>query len=83
MKTKHDSKTPYNGHKNFSYWNQALWLMNDKNLYNYAVDLCSSFSKDEAAQILFDEFKGFNDGMTPDGVKWTFSGIRAAIRGDF
>lgn len=73
----------YNGHKNFNHWNISLWLNNDYYLYQMMkdhVDNCSG-GKDKAAQNILDELSDMNITHTPDGVKWSKSGIRAALVG--
>jgi hypothetical protein len=68
----------YNGHKNWNHWNVCLWILNDERLYGEAksaVRHCGS--KDMAARSLLETF----GKATPDGAPYTFTSIRAALRG--
>lgn len=69
----------YNGHKNWNFWNVSLWLFNDECLYGIVKHHClRSGTKDEAAKRILAELLD----KTPDGAPYTFSSVRAAIRGD-
>lgn len=61
--------TTYNGYKNYNTWNIALWICNDYNLYNIAVDFMKSF-KGQAPYKKFIQFLGFDNSKTPDNVKY-------------
>ena len=70
----------YNGYKNYSQWNQALWLNNDEGLYGIMKDyLRWSSNKTEAMEQLYYHLSRSGDGKTPDGVKWSKAGIRAGM----
>lgn len=73
----------YNGHKNYAQWNQSLWVNNDEGLYHMAKDHVSNCSggRDKAAQNMLDELQSMDMFKTPDGVKWSKAGIRAAMVG--
>ena len=73
----------YNGHKNYAQWNQSLWINNDYYLYQMAKDHVNNCSgtKDRAAQNILDELVFSGRTHTPDGVKWSKAGIRAALVG--
>lgn len=74
--TKHK---PYNGHKNRAAWNVSMWLDNDYGLYELTRRvLRSARTLDRAAERIYAELEGQS---TPDGVKFTLTNIRLAIRG--
>lgn len=68
----------YNGHRSWNAWNVSLWINNDESLYRMAFDLAQRHGIDGAARILTRELKG---QTTPDGGKYNFTTIRAAMRG--
>ncbi len=76
----------YNGHKNWDYWNVALWIGNDEGLYNLAKECKregarSRFSERRPAEELFiEQLHAIEITHTPDGAKYTKSNIRAALR---
>lgn len=66
----------YNGHKNYNYWNVALWLLNDEGLYRLACECILKFkNRVEAINMLLYSMPTH----TPDGVKYTKSNIHAAL----
>ena len=70
----------YNGHKNYNYWNVALWLGNDEGLYNMARDeVRSARNKDLAARRIVQVLHEYGLEKTPDGAPYTISAVRAAI----
>lgn len=74
--------TAHNGHRSWAAWNVSLWLNNDEWLY----DLARRFARrgptrDLAARRLLDTLHEFNQTKTPDGARYTFTSIRAAMRG--
>ena len=73
----------YNGYKNYSQWNQSLWLNNDRGLYQMMLDHVKNCSggRDKAAQNILDELHSLGITHTQDGVKWSKAGIRAAMVG--
>ena len=69
----------YNGHKNWAYWNVALWLFNDEGLYRLMREhLRSASTKDEAAVNLLADLPP----KTPDGAVYNKTNIRAALVGE-
>lgn len=58
------SDNTYNGWKNWSTWNVALWLGNDENLYKISRRFVNY--KDLANHLMNDQY----NAMTPDGVYW-------------
>ncbi len=57
----------YNGWTNWETWNVALWIGNDEYLYREARRSQSYFD--------FVQRMGFEDGATPDGVKYVDSNL--------
>jgi hypothetical protein len=73
------STTTYNGHKNYNYWNVALWLANDYDTYHMTLDaLRANRTRDAAARALVKILPA----TTPDGAPFSFNAVRAAIAGD-
>ena len=71
----------FNGHKNWNYWNVALWLFNDEGLYRMVQGYVkTSKTKDEAAKYILGYLNRSGVEKTPDGAPYTVSAIRAAIR---
>lgn len=69
----------YNGHKNWTHWNVALWLYNDEGVYQRIQDLCSKYSINKAAAILKNELPR----KTPDGASYSLVSIKAAIEDEY
>lgn len=68
----------FNGHKNWSHWNVALWISNDEPLYREAVRLYRKFPTVEcAARHLQEQLPA----RTPDGARYSLSAIKAALIG--
>lgn len=70
------NNTTYNGHKDWAYWNVALWMSNDEGLYKLTIDeLHRSRTLEEAAETILHCVPR----ATPDGAEYTFENILAAI----
>ena len=69
----------YNGYKNYSQWNQSLWLNNDEGLYRMAKECIEETANRDDAVGMFLDCLGMSH--TPDGVKWSKAGIRAGMQG--
>lgn len=69
----------YNGYKNYSQWNQSLWINNDEGLYLLALS-CIDYTENrsEACSLFLDRVDSTH---TPDGVRWSKAGIRAGMVG--
>lgn len=67
----------YNGHKNWTHWNVALWLGNDEPLYRRAIELKRAHGTNRAAAKLLAELPK----KTPDGASYSHTSLRAAIAG--
>lgn len=73
----------YNGYANYNQWNQSLWINNDGGLYALAKDaIHNTDSRKEAVNYMLESLvNGCMMEETPDGVKWSKAGIRAALVG--
>ena len=61
----------YNGWKNRSTWNAALWINNDYSLYHTAVEFMRERkSKARGAYRDFIKYLGLENEKTPDGTWW-------------
>jgi hypothetical protein len=70
----------YNGHKSWAYWNVSLWIGNSEELYNLAREyIRRSKNKDEAARRFVDDLRHCKITQTPDGAKYSYSAVRAAL----
>ncbi|UOW66349.1 hypothetical protein vBAspATola_06 [Aeromonas phage vB_AspA_Tola] len=72
----------YNGHKNWTHWNVALWLFNDYGLYQLVSRYLRCYTKDRAAKRLLEELNDMGLTETPDGAKYSYTAIRAAMVGE-
>jgi hypothetical protein len=69
----------YNGHRNWAHGNVALWLHNEEPLYRRMKHLLScARTKDRVARELLAELPE----TTPDGARYTFTSVRAALVGE-
>jgi len=71
----------YNGYKNYNQWNISLWINNDEGLYRMAKEYVSVYNRKEAAQAMLDDLKEYGITHTQDGVKFSKTGILAAMVG--
>jgi len=53
-----------------------LWIHNDEDLYTMAYGLITMIGHEEAAKEMRNRLRG---SCTPDGVKWSYYGIKRAI----
>ena len=56
--------------------NMALWIHNDEDLYTMAYGLITMIGHEEAAKEMSNRLRG---SCTPDGIKWSYYGIKKAI----
>jgi len=79
---------PYNGHKNWTHWNVALWLGNDEGLYNMAMEYRNKthskiggnpkpYTPRRAAYAL----SRYLPPRTPDGARYSIVALTEAIKG--
>lgn len=68
----------YKGYKNYNAWSIATWLSGSVRYYQIANGLINEYgNKDQAARV----FLSYLPEKTPDGVKFTYSNVRAALAG--
>lgn len=72
----------YNGHKNWSHWNVALWIANDYGFYWLAVQCINDTSnRNNAAEQMLAMLRELGIYKTPDGATYNKTNIRAAMVG--
>lgn len=71
--------TKFNGHKNWNHWNVSLWINNDEKLYRTALWYIDNYDTKENAAKAF--AKSVAGKKTPDGAPYSYTTIRAAMRG--
>lgn len=59
----------YNGWKNRQTWNISLWINNDYNLYESAVEFMKSY-KGSKPYGSFIRYMGLQEEKTPDNIKF-------------
>lgn len=73
---------PYNGHHCWNCWNVALWIGNDESLYRAALD-CKRRPKASGVlpslQTATNRMLDMLPARTPDGARYTFKAVRAAL----
>jgi hypothetical protein len=68
----------YNGHRNWTYWNVALWIANDEKMYRQALACVREYGNSrEAARWMVDHLPD----RTPDGARYSVANVSAALRG--
>lgn len=68
--TQQTNNEEYNGWKNRSTWNVALWIQNDEGLYNMAKDYVQEREGKKTTYSGFIKHYGMQEEKTPDGIKW-------------
>ena len=72
----------YNGHKNWTYWNVALWLGDDEGFYRLSLDLRNQgMTRTQAAKHILSFLHERGIHKTPDGAVFTEHNIMAGLRG--
>lgn len=69
----------YNGHKNYNFWNVALWIGNDEGLYRLALTCIRR--NGTRRQAATDFISHLDSDKTPDGAPWSVSAVQAGMRG--
>lgn len=77
----------YNGHKNWDFWNVALWLFNDEGLYRMVQEEVRRAKRGggNPGVILGAAARGLMEVLpseTPDGAEYTLERVRAALDED-
>jgi hypothetical protein len=67
----------YNGYKNYSYWNQSLWINNDSELYFLALESINKYKNVKLSTLYF--IDALTQCYTPDNVLWTKAGVYSAL----
>jgi hypothetical protein len=67
----------YNGYKNYSYWNQSLYINKDSELYYFALECLNCYKNTKRATNVF--IDNLTQIYTPDGIMWTKSGVYNAL----
>ena len=76
---------PYNGHHCWNCWNVALWIANDEGLYRAALECKRRPRTDGRPPTRYQTARRFlrevvGEGTrTPDGARYTFKAVRAAL----
>lgn len=70
----------YNGHKNWNYWNVALWIGNDEGLYRLALE-CKRNNRGNSTNAAKEFIDAVRTDKTPDGAPYVVGAVRAALTG--
>ena len=76
----------YNGHKNWTYWNVALWINNDPGLYSLARQCRTEYRSLKRAteaflDALYADAPDWTLPHTQDGARFTKAAVYAALKG--
>tara|TARA_R110000822_G_scaffold146476_1_gene285557 strand:- start:115 stop:360 length:246 start_codon:yes stop_codon:yes gene_type:complete len=67
----------YNGYKSYNFWNQSLYINNDKSLYDLAIMCINKHNNIKLATLVF--IDNLDYCCTPDNVLWTRAGVYSAL----
>lgn len=73
--------TPFNGHRNWTHWNVALWLANDEPLYRAALRCKREHPNVRVAAQRLQAELGGKRAKTPDGAMYSVVALAHALAG--
>jgi hypothetical protein len=79
----------YNGHRSWNAWNVSLWILNDAQIYTFALECIAEARKTsrggDKRRILNGATRRFisnyYDQKTPDGAKFNALSVRLCLEG--
>lgn len=71
----------YQGHRSWNAWNVALYIANEYDLYEIAVDCLKCSKTPTAATRLFLRYTGLLGERTPDGAVYNRLSVKLALEG--
>ena len=74
----------FNGYRSWAQWNVSLWLNNDEGLYSIMATFLKydrKCGRERIAKHILTRLHDEGITHTPDGARYTITGIRAAMRG--
>lgn len=77
---------PYNGHHCWNCWNVSLWISNEEPLYRFALECrrrpSTTDGRPPSSRLAAHRFlRESGERRTPDGARYTFKAVRAAMEG--
>lgn len=71
----------YQGHRSWNAWNVSLYISNEAELYEQAVEALKTTHDLDAATNKFFNLTGLLDKKTPDGAFYNRTCVKAALKG--